>query len=50
MDFLKDMINDTMNVYKTALEEGRKMGFLEGYKKGLKDAQEIAIKIIKEDK
>jgi len=48
-DYLRDSINDTMKVYKTAFEEGKRIGYAEGYNKGLKDAQEIAIKIIKED-
>jgi len=47
-DFLKDTVTNTMNVYKTAFEEGRKVGYLEGYKKGSDEARDIAIKVIKE--
>jgi len=49
-DFLKNMVTDTMNVYKTAFEEGRKSGFQEGYVAGLSEAQKIVDKTLGDKK
>jgi len=38
---LKEMVNSTMDVYKKAFEEGRKVGFQEGYKKANDEILEI---------
>jgi hypothetical protein len=38
---IKEMVNRTMDIYKTAFEEGRKVGFQEGYKKANDEILEI---------
>jgi len=46
MEMLKHFIDNTMTTYKTAFEEGRKIGFKEGYRK----ANEEILEIINKDK
>ena len=44
--FLKDMVNAQMGAYKTAFEEGRKIGFSEGYLKGISECKKIVDKTL----
>ena len=44
--FIKDMVNNTMNIYKKAFEEGRKIGFQKGYLKGINEWKEIVDKTL----
>jgi len=40
-DFLKNMVDAQMMTYKTAFDEGRKIGFSEGYLKGVTECKKI---------
>lgn len=46
-DYLKTVVEGHMSIYKTAFEEGRKIGYNEGYIKGLKEAGAIVDKVFK---
>jgi len=47
-DMLKQTMIDTQNVYLTAFEEGKKIGYEEGLKEGKRQAKEELDKILKE--
>ena len=40
-DFLKETVESTMGVYKTAFEEGKKVGIDEGYRKAHQEFKEM---------
>ncbi len=43
-DFIKETVDNMMCVYRTAFEEGRKVGDREGYLRGITEAKEIVDK------
>ena len=49
-DFIKNMVTDTMNIYKRAFEEGRKIGDREGYLRGIIEAKVIVDKTLGDKK
>jgi len=46
-EFLENMVSSIMDAYKKAFEEGRKVGFQEGYLKGINECKKIADKTFK---
>ena len=38
---LKEIVESQMTAYKSAFEEGRKIGFKEGYRKAMQEIKEI---------
>ncbi|MFH1511127.1 MAG: hypothetical protein ABIF10_05530 [Candidatus Woesearchaeota archaeon] len=46
---IQEIVAGTMNVYRTAFEEGRKVGFTEGYRKANEEILEIINRKKKEE-